>query len=134
MDPEEFLPALAASTAACILIDHIVHAIQRWQRSGFGMTGKEGFGWLGRTIVSLVMNAVTGAVVLGSYYIVGREPRDAYLIGACLWLMVTVPVLVTSRFIDDQQKRLLSVRILGWLVKTSVSSVAAALFISTHGG
>jgi hypothetical protein len=48
--------------------------------------------------------------------------------------MVTVPVLVTSRFIDDQQKRLLSVRILGWLVKTSVSSVAAALFISTHGG
>ena len=98
------------------------------------MTGKQGFGWLARTIVSLVINAVTGAVVLGSYYVVGKEPRDAYLIGACLWLMVTVPVLVTSRFIDDQQKRLLSVRILGWLVKTSVSSVAAALFISTHGG
>jgi hypothetical protein len=134
VDPEEFLSALAASTAVCILFDHIVHAIQEWQRSRFGMTGKQGFGWLGRTIVSLVINAVTGAVVLGSYYVVGKEPRDAYLIGACLWLMVTVPVLVTSRFIDDQQKRILSVRILGWLVKTSVSSVAAALFISTHGG
>ncbi|HEX7573321.1 MAG TPA: hypothetical protein VF514_09510, partial [Bacteroidota bacterium] len=64
------------------------------------------------------------------YRTVGHDPQDAYLVGALMWLMVSVPTLVMSRYVDESQKQFLAARILGWLVKTAFAAAAAAYFIT----
>lgn len=130
MDSDELLIAISAATFPCILFDHGVHAIQDWQRRRAGIVEPSGFGPVGRTMVSLIINTVTSALIAYVYRIIGREPQDAFLIGASIWLMVTVPVLFTSRYIDESQQRLLATRVLGWLFKTAVAAGSAALFIT----
>ena len=130
MDTDELLIAMAVATIPCILFDHGVHAIQDWQRSRAGIVDPSGFGAFGRTLVSLVVNSLTSALVAYVYRIIGHAPQDAFLIGASMWLMVTVPVLFTSRYIDESQQRLLATRILGWLVKTAIAAGSAAVFVT----
>ena len=130
MDTEELLTVMAATTFPCILFDHGVHAIQEWQRKRAGIIETSGFGPWGRTVISLMINALTSAFIAYVYRIIGREPQDAFLIGACIWLMVTVPVLFTSRYVDVSQQKLLATRILGWLFKTAIAAGCAAVFIT----
>ena len=130
MDSDEILLATAASTIPCILFDHAVHAVQEWQRSRAGVISPGGFGLVGRTLISLLLNLMTAALIASSYRIIGHTVQDAYMIGACLWLMITVPILFTSRWMDDSQKRILATRILGWLVKTAAASASAAYFVT----
>jgi hypothetical protein len=68
-------------------------------------------------------------MVASMYRLVGTAEQDAFLIGAVLWLMVAFPALLTSRFIDETQKRLLATRILGWLFKTAIAATCAALIM-----
>jgi hypothetical protein len=64
------------------------------------------------------------------YRTVGHNPQDAYLFGALMWLMVSIPALLTSRYVEDSQKQFLAGRILGWLAKTAIAAVAAAYFVT----
>lgn len=130
VDTDELLIAMVATTFPCILFDHGMHAIQDWQRKRAGIVDPSGFGMWGRTLVSLIVNAMTSAFIAYVYRIIGRGPQDAFLIGATIWLMVSVPVLFTSRYVDTSQQKLLATRILGWLFKTAVAAGCAAVFIT----
>jgi hypothetical protein len=130
VDSEEILLAAAAATVPCILFDQTLYAIQQWQRKRAGVVGHTGFGVLGRTLISLVINFAICGFVAYLYRILGKEPQDSYLIGAALWLMIAVPFLFTSRYVDESQKTVFTGKILGWLVKTAIAATAAAYLIT----
>ena len=74
-----------------------------------------------------------GAAVLLVGFFSARDAsrsQDAFLVGALMWLMVSVPALFTSRYVDESQRQLLAGRILGWLAKTAIAATAAAYFIT----
>jgi hypothetical protein len=129
IDPEEIILVAGVSTLTCIVLDHGIHAIVSWQRKRAESIDAGGLGLVGRTLVSLVLNGVTGATIASMYRLVGTTQQDAFLIAAVLWLMVAFPALLTSRFVDETQKRLLATRILGWLVKTAIAAACAALIM-----
>ena len=89
-----------------------------------------GFGPFGRTVISLLLNYAICGLITYIYRTVGHQPQDAFLVGASMWLMVSVPVLFTSRYVDESQKQFLAARILGWLAKTAIAAAAAAYFVT----
>lgn len=129
IDPEEIILVAGVSTLTCILVDHVIHAITTWQRKRAESVDTGGFGPLGRTILSFILNGLTAALIASLYRLVGKGQEDAFLVGAVLWLTVAFPALLMSRFVDETQKRLLATRILGWLVKTAIASTYAALIM-----
>lgn len=133
LDPDEILLAAAVATVPCVLFDHLLYSIQNWQRKRAGVVMTGGFGAFGRTVISIVLNFFLCGVVAYVYRSVGHEPQDAFLVGACLWLIVSVPVLFTSRYVDETQRQYFAGRILGWLAKTAIASACAAYFV-TFGG
>ncbi len=130
VDSDEILLAAAAATIPCVLFDQLLYAIQNWQRKRSGVIIAPGFGLFGRTVLSFVFNFAVCGLITYVYRIVGHDPQDAFLVGASMWLMVSVPVLFTSRFIDESQKQFLASRILGWLAKTAIAAASAAYFIT----
>ena len=134
MDPDELLIAAAVATLPCVLFDHLLYAIQNWQRKRAGVTQTGGFGAFGRTVISIFMNFGLCALVAYIYRSVGHEPQDAFLVGACMWLIVSIPVLFTSRYVDETQRQYFAGRVLGWLAKTAIASASAAFFITFGPG
>ncbi len=130
VDPDQILLSAAVATIPCVLFDHLLNAIQNWQRKRSGVIQTGGFGWLGRTFMSTLLNYAVCAFMSYVYRIVGHEPQDAFLVAASMWLMVSVPVLFTSRYVDESQKQFLAGRILGWLAKTAMAATAAAYFVT----
>lgn len=130
MDTDEILLSAAAATLPCLLFDQMLYAIQKWQRKRAGVVGEPGFGPIGRSVISLAVNFALSGVIAYLYRSVGHQAQDAFLIGATMWLIVAVPVLFTSRYVDDTQKPVLASRILGWLVKTLFASASASIFIT----
>jgi hypothetical protein len=130
VDSDEILLSAAAAAIPCVLFDHLLFAIQNWQRKRSGTADSGGLGPFGRTVVSLLVNFALSGLIAYVYRTVGHDPQDAFLVGALIWLMVSVPALFTSRYVDDSQKQFLAVRILGWLAKTAIASAAAAYFIT----
>jgi len=129
VDSDDILLAIGVSTLPCMVFDQAVYALQEWQRTRAGVISEGGFGLLGRTLISLLLNLLTSALIASTYRAVGHTPQDAFLVGACFWLVVTVPILFTSRWMDDAQKRILATRVLGWLIKTAAASASAAYFV-----
>lgn len=134
MDPDEILIAAAVATLPCVLFDHILHAIQEWQRKRSGVVQTGGFGAFGRTVISMFMNFFLCGLEAYVYKTVGHEPQDAFLVGACMWLMVSIPVLLTSRYVDETQRQYFAGRVLGWLAKTAIASACAAYFVTFGPG
>jgi hypothetical protein len=132
VDPDEILLAAAAATLPCVIYDHLFYALQTWQRKRSGAVSTSGFGWFGRTVISLVLNFATSAFLAYVYRTVGHDPQDAFLVGASLWLMVSVPVLFTSRYVEESQRQFLAARILGWLAKTAIAAFSAAYFVTSR--
>jgi len=130
LDPDEILIAAAVATLPCVLFDHLLYAIQNWQRKRSGVIQTGAFGPFGRTVISIFLNYAICGLVAYVYRIVGHEPQDAFLVGASMWLMVSVPVLFTSRYVDETQRQYFAGRILGWLAKTAIASASAAYFIT----
>lgn len=130
VDPDQILLSAAAATVPCILFDHMLNGIQNWQRKRAGVIQTGGFGWFGRTFVSMLLNFAVCAFMSYVYRVVGHDPQDAFLVAASMWLMVSVPVLFTSRYVDESQKQFLAGRILGWLAKTAMAAAAAAYFVT----
>jgi len=130
VDSDGILLSAAAATIPCVLFDHLLFAIQYWQRKRSGAVDTGGLGLFGRTVVSLLINFALCTLLGYVYRTVGHEPQDAYLVGALLWLMVSVPTLVMSRYVEESQKQFLAARILGWLAKTAIAAAAAAYFIT----
>lgn len=130
VDPDEILLSAAAATIPCVLFDHLLSAIQNWQRKRSGTVDSGGLGPLGRTVVSILINFAICGLLTYVYTTVGHEPQDAFLVGALMWLMVSVPALFTSRYVDESQRQFLAGRILGWLAKTAIAATAAAYFIT----
>jgi hypothetical protein len=130
VDSDEILLSAAAATIPCVLFDHLLYAIQNWQRKRSGAVDTGGLGPFGRTVVSLFVNFGICTLIGYVYRTVGHDPQDAYLVGALMWLMVSVPTLVMSRYVDESQRQFLAARILGWLAKTALAAAAAAYFIT----
>lgn len=130
VDSDEILLAAAAAAIPCVLFDHLLSALERWQRKRAGVIMTSGFGAFGRTVVSLFLNYAICGLITYVYRTVGHQPQDAFLVGASMWLMVSVPVLFTSRYVDESQKQFLAARILGWLAKTAIAATAAAYFVT----
>jgi hypothetical protein len=130
VDPDQILLSAAVAMMPCVLFDHFLNAIQNWQRKRSGIIQTGGFGWFGRTVLSMILNFAVCAFMSYVYRIVGHSPQDAFLVAACMWLMVSVPVLFTSRYVDESQKQFLAGRILGWLAKTAMAAAAAAYFVT----
>jgi uncharacterized membrane-anchored protein len=130
VDSDEILISAAAATVPCVLFDHVLSAIQNWQRKRSGTANAGGLGLFARTVVSLLLNFAMCALIPYVYRTVGHNPQDAYLFGALMWLMVSIPALLTSRYVEDSQKQFLAGRILGWLAKTAIAAVAAAYFVT----
>jgi len=134
LDPDEILLAAAVATLPCVLFDHLLYAIQNWQRRRSGALKTGGFGAFGRTVISLFINFAMAGLVAYIYRTVGHEPQDAYLVGASMWLIISVPVLFTSRYVDDSQRQYFAGRVLGWLAKTAIASACAAYFVTFGPG
>jgi hypothetical protein len=130
VDSDEILLAAAVATLPCVLFDQILSSIQNWQRKRAGVIIAQGFGLFGRTSLSVIVNFAVSGFISYVYRVVGHDPQDAFLVGASMWLMVSVPVLFTSRYIDESQKQFLASRILGWLAKTAIAAASAAYFIT----
>jgi hypothetical protein len=130
VNPGELLLAIAATTFPCLLFDYLLQAIHEWQRNRAGVVDTSGFGVVTRTIISIVLNGILGALVAFLYRLLGTEQQDAFVIGALLWLLVSIPVMLTSKFVDDAQKQVLAARILGWLLKVAFAATAAALIVT----
>jgi len=129
MDTQSILICSAATTVPCVIFDLIIDAIQSWQRKHAGVTDVATFGWFGRTMISLIINAVLATGFSYLYYITAAGSGNSFLVGGILWLMVSIPLLATSRYQDDAQKRVLGWKILGWLFKIAAASTMAAVFI-----
>jgi hypothetical protein len=129
VNSDEILLSAAVATFPCVLFDHLLFAIQNWQRKRSGAADSGGLGPFGRTVVSLFLNFAICALIAYVYTTVGHDPQDAFLVGALMWLMVSVPALFTSRFVEESQRQFLAGRILGWLAKTAIAAAAAAYFI-----
>jgi hypothetical protein len=130
VDSDEILLSAALATLPCVLFDQILFAIQNWQRRRSGVIMSSGFGLFGRTLTSILLNFGLCGLVTYVYRVVGHAPQDAFLVGASMWLMVSVPVLFTSRYVDESQKKFLAARILGWLAKTAIAAATAAYFVT----
>ncbi len=130
VDANEILLSAAAATIPCVLFDHLLYVIQNWQRKRSGTLDTGGLGPFGRTVVSLLLNFAICGLITYVYTTVGHDPQDAFLVGALMWLMVSVPTLVMSRYVDESQKQFLAARILGWLAKTAIAAASAAYFIT----
>ena len=130
MDSDGILLSAALATIPCVLFDHLLYAIQNWQRKRSGAADPSGLGPFGRTVLSLFVNFAICAFIGYVYNTVGHDPQDAFLVGALMWLMVSVPALFTSRYVDESQRQILAGRILGWLAKTAIAATAAAYFIT----
>jgi hypothetical protein len=130
---DEILLSALCATVPCVLFDHLLYGIQQWQRRRIGFLSPGGFGPVGRTVVYVLTNFLAAALISFIYLVVGHRESDAFLIGAFLWLTVTVPILFTSRYIEETQRQFLAGRILGWLVKTAIASATAASLITLIG-
>jgi len=130
VDSDEILLSAAAATIPCMLFDYLLNAIQKWQQKRSGTVISSGFGAFGRTVISLFLNFALCALLTYIYRTVGHAPQDAFLVGACMWLIVAIPVLFTSRYIDDTQRQLLAGRVLVWLAKTAIAASVAAYFVT----
>jgi hypothetical protein len=131
VDPiEEIVLASSVATAACIVLDFTFIALKRWQRKREGLSDDDSLGHVARFFVAIVVNLPICAGIAHLYRIMGNNVQDAYLIGAVLWLFVAIPLLMTSRYMEDEHKKFLSIRILGWLLKTAAAATAAAYFIT----
>ncbi len=130
VDSDEILLSAALATIPCVLFDQLLAAIQNWQRKRSGVVMSSGFGVFGRIVTSVLLNFALCGFVTYVYRVVGHEPQDAFLVGASMWLMVSVPVLFTSRYVDESQKQFLAARILGWLAKTAIAAASAAYFVT----
>jgi hypothetical protein len=128
MIPDPILNASGAATAACLVSDLVVYAIQQTQRERAGLP-LEAIGIIGRIFLSLGFNFVLSFTFAYTYHAVALGSGRVFLAGGVAWLAVVIPVLMTSHSYNDRQKAVLTTRIFGWLFKTAAACVAIDYFI-----
>jgi hypothetical protein len=129
MIPDSIWYAAGASTAIGLLSDLTVHGIQQWQRRKAGLP-RESLGPLGQISLSFLMNATFSFLFTYVYHAVAAGSGRAYLAGAVVWLIVVIPILASSRFMEDRMRGLLTTRIFGWLFKVAAAATAVNHFIT----
>lgn len=128
MIPDSILHASGAATAACLVSDLVVFAIQQAQRERSGLP-LESIGIVGRIFLSLGFNFAVSFTFAYAYHAVALGSGRVFLAGGLGWLAVVIPVLMTSHSYDDRQKAVLTTRIFGWLFKTAAACMAIDYFI-----
>lgn len=128
MIPESILYASGAATAACVVSDLVVYAIQQAQRERSGLP-LETIGVIGRILLSLGFNFILCFTFAYTYHAVALGSGRVFYAGGILWLAIVIPVLITSHGYDDRQKAVLTTRIYGWLFKTAVTCLTIDYFI-----
>ena len=129
MVPDYVWLATAVSTVPAVLLDMASGIIQRRQiRLGGGEPG-DAIGPFGRFLLSLVLNAAVLGGLSFLYFRLWAGSGRAFLYGAVVWLLVSIPALLLSRAMDDSQQRLMIVRALSLLFKAAALSISLAYFI-----
>jgi uncharacterized membrane protein YagU involved in acid resistance len=128
MIPDPVLHASGIATAACLVSDLVVFAIQQVQRERVGLP-LETTGIIGRIVISVVFNFAICFTMAYTYHAVAMGSGRAFYAGGVVWLSVVIPVLITSHSYDDRQKAVLTTRIFGWLFKTGATCLAIDYFI-----
>ncbi len=128
MIPDSILYASGVATAACLVSDLVVYAIQQTQRERSGLP-LETIGIIGRIFLSLAFNFIVSFTFAYMYHAVALGSGRVFYAGGIAWLGVVIPVLITSHGYDDRQKAILTTRIFGWLFKTAAACMAIDYFI-----
>lgn len=129
VDIEANLIAAGVGTIPCVIFDLVIQAVQRWQRDRLGITEASTLGPFGKVMVSLLFNFLFCAAFMFAYSVIAAGSGNAFLVGGIIWLMIAIPLLLTSKYLDDLQKQMFATRILGWLFKTGSAAASASYFI-----
>ncbi len=129
MIPESVWYACGSATVVCLFSDLVVYAVQQAQREKFGIL-VESLGVVWRFLLSLIFNFVATFLFAYVYHAVALGSGRAYYAGGIIWLSFVIPTLMTAHHMDDRQRAVLITRMLGWLFKTAVTSVAIDYFLS----
>jgi hypothetical protein len=129
MLPEKVWLATAVATVPAVLLDVASGMIQRRQVRLSGAEPGDGMGVFWRFLASIVLNffVLAGLSFLYSYLWAGSG--RAFLYGAVIWLLVSIPALLLSRTMDDSQQRIMVVRVLSLLFKAAALSISLSYFI-----
>jgi hypothetical protein len=128
MIPDAIWHATAASTVVCLISDLVVFGIQQRQRERLGVM-VENLGLVWRILLSILFNAVFTFLFAYVYHAVALGSGRAYFVGGLVWLSVVIPTLMTSRHLNENQRSVLTTRMLGWFIKSVIASVAVDTFI-----
>ena len=129
VDKETILITGAAGAVPGVVFDLIVNAIQQWQRRQAGVINVPTFGVFTRLVLSLCVNFVACGGFAYVYYIIWKGQGDAFLFGGIVWLIVALPLVFSSRYFDEIQRKVLATRVLGWLFKIAAAAASATYFI-----
>ena len=122
------LRAVATAVMPSVLVDLIVYAILRSMPSLFGRTQQSAAGLLSRFVTSVFSNVLTAGAFAFAYQGTWAGMGRAFLFGGTVWVIITAPVLIMSRYTEDYQKRALYVRAFGWLAKIAIISACSSYF------
>jgi hypothetical protein len=122
------LRTVATAVMPSVLVDLIVYAILRSMPSVLGRTQQSAAGMLSRFFTSLFSNLLTAGAFAFAYQGTWAGMGRPFLFGGAVWVIITAPVLIMSRYSEDSQKRALYVRAFGWLAKIAIISTCSAYF------
>lgn len=122
------LRAVATAVMPSVLVDLIVYAILRAMPSVFGRTPQSAAGLFSKFLTSVFANMLTAGAFAFAYRGTWAGMGRAFLFGGAVWVIVTAPVLIMSRYSEDYQKRTLYVRAFGWLAKIAIISASCSYF------
>ncbi len=129
VDKETILMTGAAGAVPGVVFDFISYGIQQWQRRRAGAPNVPAFGPFIRFILSFIVNFIACGGFAYVYYVIWKGQGDAYLFGGVVWLIVAIPILISSKYFDDIQKKVVATRVLGWLFKMAAAAASASYFI-----
>jgi len=129
MLPDSVLLATAVATVPAVLLDMVSGMIQRRHTRLGGGEPEEHIGPFGRFALSLVLNVVVLGGLSFLYYRLWAGSGRAFLFGAVVWLLVSIPALLLSRAMDESQQKAYAIRALSQLFKAAAVAIALAYFI-----
>ncbi len=130
MDIDPIYLAAGTGTILCVVVDGCVHAIRRTQRHHANLYDEGSFFISGRILLSILLNVVVCAGFAVLYQKVFDGTMNAFGIACVIWAMVAGPLLLLTSYMDDIQKRSVSVRTFGWLIKLTGTAGVLVLFLS----
>jgi hypothetical protein len=128
MIPNDIWLAIGVAVIPCVILDVAINAIQQWQRQTAGVS-VGGPGPVGAFLWSIFLNFVLASGFCFLYAALWPGSGRSYIYGAIVWLLLAIPFVVMANRMDDLQKKILTIRILGWLFKIGAATASLAFYI-----